>query len=343
MDALRFHLRRGGGHLMRYLGNRFRWHCYPRLGIHGKYPEHLDLELASACNLKCPMCYTVTKRFKSEINARVMSWDIIEKVLKEAGEGGVFSVRLSLRGEPMLNRHFFEAAQMAKEVGIKEVASLTNATKLTPEFFEKLVDIEMDWLTISADGVGETYNEIRYPSKYDSLLEKLATFKEIKRSKRRTKPVVKIQGVWPAIKENPQEFFDAYGPLVDLVASGPLVDYLDNDARENVRYKDPFTCHVLWQRLFITAEGKACMCHNDIYEEHVVGDVRASTISEIWTNDEFKLARETHMRGAGVACYNACKDCYLPREEEDEGEIEISGGGTVNVSTLAGREQTVGQ
>ena len=342
-DDLKFHLKRGHGHLLGYLGNRFRWHQYPRLGIPGRYPEHIDLELAAVCNLKCPMCYTINDRFKREVSATLMSWEVIERVLREAGKGNVFSVRLSLRGEPTLNRHFYEAARLAKEVGIREVSSLTNATKMTPELFERLVDIDMDWLTISADGIGDTYNEIRYPSKYDDLLEKLRAFKEIKERKGKLKPVVKVQGVWPAIRDDPQAFFSAYKPLADMVSSGALVDYLNKDSDETIRYKEKFTCHVLWQRLFITAAGKACLCHNDIYEDHVIGDVGESTIEEIWNGKLLQEAREVHRDGRGVACYKACKDCYLPRESEEGAEVAIVGGSKVKVSTLVGRKQSVGQ
>ena len=340
LSSLKFHWKRAHGHWLGYVGNRFRWHYFPQWGILGRYPEHIDLELAAVCNLKCPMCYTINDRFKNDVSATLMSWDVIEKVLREAGKGGVFSVRLSLRGEPMLNKRFFDAAKLAKEVGIREVASLTNATKLTPELFEQLVDIDMDWLTISADGIGDTYNEIRYPAKYEELLEKLRAFKEIKKRKGKVKPVVKIQGVWPAIKDDPQAFFDAYGPLVDMVASGPLVDYLNND--EKMAYIEDFVCHVPWQRMFISAEGKTYLCHNDIYEEHVMGDLRQSTIEEVWNSPGFKTASEIHRRGEGVENYSACKECYLPREAEEEGEIEIAGGAKIKVGRLKGRTQEVG-
>ena len=35
------------------------------------YPLLLDLELASICNLKCPMCYTITDEFKQKVTKLV--------------------------------------------------------------------------------------------------------------------------------------------------------------------------------------------------------------------------------------------------------------------------------
>ena len=41
----------------------------------------------------------------------------------------------------------------------------------------------LDWLTISVDGVGDEYNKIRAPAKFDDLIEKLKKFKKIKEKK----------------------------------------------------------------------------------------------------------------------------------------------------------------
>src|SRR5260370_1146458 len=62
-----FHWNRGKGHQWRYWWNRVLWHIYPRLHKAGDYPDHVDLELSAACNMKCPMCYTTTGRFKKEV------------------------------------------------------------------------------------------------------------------------------------------------------------------------------------------------------------------------------------------------------------------------------------
>ena len=61
---IKFHYNRGKGHLFRYIVNRIRWHWYPRFHILTSYPEHVDIELSAMCDMKCPMCYTITDKFK---------------------------------------------------------------------------------------------------------------------------------------------------------------------------------------------------------------------------------------------------------------------------------------
>ena len=120
------------------------------------YPIQLDFELNASCNLKCPMCYTISDSFKKLVNTKRMEWDLFKKIIDEIAFK-VPAIRLSLRGEATLNKNFAECIKYAKDNGIKEVSTLTHGFKLTLPFFKKIVDAGIDWITISIDGVGEKY------------------------------------------------------------------------------------------------------------------------------------------------------------------------------------------
>ena len=184
LENFKFHLKRGKGNLFRYFINRIKWHYYPKFRYISQYPEHVDMELSSACNMRCPMCYTITDEYKRSVKRTNMKPELIDKILKECGQGGVYSLRLSWRGELTLNPHWIEAIKKAKQYGIKEVSTLTNALLLTPEKFEQMLDAGLDWLTISVDGVGKQYEEIRAPAKFPEFIEKLKAFKRIKEKKK---------------------------------------------------------------------------------------------------------------------------------------------------------------
>ena len=77
------------------------WEELPRNRQIRDYPLLVDLETVSRCNLKCPMCPTVTdefieKRVEPFKNGR-MSYDLIEKVIAEVS-GKIYSLRLSWVG-----------------------------------------------------------------------------------------------------------------------------------------------------------------------------------------------------------------------------------------------------
>ena len=334
-----FHYKRGKGHLIPYIWNRIRWHIFPRFHLAGSYPDHVDLELSSSCNMVCPMCYTVTERFKKDVPHLNMDFALFRKIVDELVSHNVYSVRLSWRGEPTLNRHFMDCVRYAKQNGIKEVDSLTNALRLTPEMFAELVDLQMDWLTISFDGTGETYEEIRKPAKFDEMVAKISEYAEIKKRKKSSKPVVRIQGVWPAIAENPEVYFDTFEPIADEVSVNNLLDYLHND--EDIQYIDNFTCPVPFQRLVIGSDGRAFMCINDELGRKSIGDVKEQSVYEIWNGEPMQEVRRVHIQHKGHEKFSPCRDCYIPRATILT--PHQVGSRTIFLDELVGRKQVVGQ
>lgn len=342
-ENLRFHYLRGQGHLHRYLFNRLVWHFYPRFHLVRDFPEHVDLELSAACNMQCPMCYTITEEFKSQVKKLLMERELWQKIVRECARGNVFSLRLSLRGEPTLHPDFVEAVRYAKDLGIKEVSTLTNGLRLTPEMFGELVAAGLDWLTISADGVGETYERIRRPARFSDLLKKLHLFKEIKRSRGSRKPVIKVQSVWPAIQEAPQEYYDTFRPLVDQVSCNQLVDYLWQDHRQGIiQYRPDFDCHVLYQRLTVGADGRVMLCVYDELCHHPIGNLGEQSLYEVWHGEALTRARRLHRQHAAIGHFEACQRCPLPREKEVISAVSL-GGREVLIDRLAGRVQQVGK
>ena len=336
---LQFDLKRGKGHLLRYAINRFKWHYYPKLRHVSDFPDHVDIEIASACNLKCPMCYTITDEFKQKVQRTVMDFDFFKKLADECADNGCFSIRLSLRGEPWLNPHIYDMIEYAKKRGIKEVSVMTNGLALTPAGFEKLVDLQLDWLIISFDGLGETYEKIRYPAKFEEAIEKIKVYKEIKQKRKSVKPVVKIQGIWPAVKEDAKAFYDLFQPIVDQVASNPLIDYLHND--KEIDYIENFTCPVIFQRIVIGSNGNVMLCSNDEMENYLIGDVTKQTIKEVWHGERMTEARKIHIEKMGVQKLEPCKHCYYPRKTIPQ--TELVGERVITIPNYTKRVQEVGK
>ena len=251
----------------------------------------------------------------------------------------MYSIRLSLRGEAFLNKHIYDMIKYAKDKGIKEVSSLTHGGLIDEKKFEQLIDLGLDWLTISFDGVGETYDKIRYPLKFEDSVKKIKNYQKIKKRRKVVKPVVKVQTVWPAISENPQEFYNTFDPITDQVASNPLLDYLGNDT--DIVFEENFTCPQLWERLVIGADGNVLLCANDEMELHKLGNVRNESLYDIWHGEKLTKAREIHIKHLGVKEIEPCKHCYLPRKmESDTANLRNH---FVKIDKYVNREQTIGK
>lgn len=329
---------RGEGWESEYTEYRRKWSEYPQKQIVSAYPLLVDVELSSVCNLTCPMCYTITDEFKRRVNTKRMDWGLYKRIIDEIG-GKVPALRLSLRGEPTLHTKFVDCIRYAKENGIGEVSVLTHGGKLTLPYFEKLAKAGLDWVTISIDGVGATYESIRKPLKFNDLIEKIKAIKRYKDEHGLHRPVIKAQGIWPAIRENPRAYYDTLAPHTDLVAFNPLIDYLGNDTQ--IEYLDNFTCPQQYQRLVIGADGLVMKCSNDEENREIIGDINKESVHAVWHGEKMNRVRELHKTRHGFMQSPVCRKCYLPRKTEDG--IASIGGREFIVKNYVHRIQVVGK
>ena len=225
------------------------------------------------------------------------------------------------------------------EKGVKEVSFLTSGWRLNLDYFSKVAEAGADWITVSFDGLGEEYNRIRKPLIFEETLQKLRDIKDYKATRGLKRPVIKVQGVWPAIRNSPEEFYNTLAPVSDLVAFNPLIDYLDKDS--DIVYEDGFSCPQLYERLFVSSSGDVMMCNSDEYGEEIVGNAYDQTIHEIWHGEKLNHVREIHNKKNGFMQIPTCRKCYFPRKTENN-ETALVNGRTITVENYVNRNQTVG-
>ena len=320
---------------------RSKWIECPSKGIVLEYPLLVDIELSSICNLRCPMCYTITEDFKKDVAKGLMDYDLFRKIIDEIHEK-VPAIRLSLRGEPTLHDKFVDCIKYAKDAGVREISFLTNGSKLTEKYFKEIMFAGADWITISIDGLGEIYEQIRRPLKFLDTLNRVKAIKRIKDANNFVKPAIKIQSIWPAIRNNPEEYYNTFVNYVDLIAYNPLIDYLENDNVDDIIYEKHFSCPQLYQRLVIGSDGYALACSNDEKGLMKVGNANDVSISDIWHGDKINKLREQYKCSNGFKGISICKRCYLPRATENKERCLIHNDNFV-VSNYINREQEYGK
>jgi len=321
-----------------YRAYRKNWQEYPKTQQVSDYPLLVDIELSTLCNLRCPMCYTITEEFKARVHAQLMEFDLFTRIIDEI-HPHVPAIRLSLRGEPTIHPRFVDCVKYAKERGIKEVSFLTNGSTLTPRFFTEVMEAGADWITVSVDGLGETYEAIRKPLKFADILATLKEISEIKRQAGRHRPVIKVQAIWPSISADAQLFYNTIAPHVDLVAFNPLIDYLGKDAA--IVYEEDFLCCQPYQRLVVAADGRVMMCSNDEESSVVIGDATRETIHAIWHGGPLQHYRTLHLQKDGFLQIPLCRKCYLPRKTEDS-ETTVVNGRVITIKNYLNRPQSIG-
>lgn len=317
----RFEACRAKGWENQYKKYRSEWAEFAEKQFVSEYPLLVDIELSSLCNLHCPMCYTITDEFKGRVKTRLMEFSLFCKIIDEIAEK-VPAIRLSLRGEATLHPQFVECIKYAKNKGIGEVSFLTNGVKLTEDFFIEIAEAGADWITVSVDGVGKKYENIRRPLKFEETYRKLKRINEIKEARKWVRPVIKVQSIWPAIRDDPSEFYNTFAPITDYVAFNPLITYNQHGIMHE--YEDGFSCPQPYQRLVVGSDGRVLLCSNDENGLMILGDLNNSTVYEVWHGDKMEYIRELHKNGRFMECM-VCRECYVPRKTDDTEMAQVNG------------------
>jgi radical SAM protein with 4Fe4S-binding SPASM domain len=292
------------GNYLKYLRNRFQWYMFPNVKKVSPFPLHLDIEVAATCNMRCPMC---ASRFLSDEKYKQygrMDVELFKRIVDEAADNHIFSIRLSWRGEVFTHPRFLELVHYAKVIKkIPQVSFLTNGALLKGERAEKLIEYGVDYISVSVDGLDKMYERIRKPLKFEALYENLRAFKESKRKMGKKRPLVRVTTLWPAIARNPDEFYQTMKEVSDFIVYNPLKDY-SITTQDRVGFH---ICQFLYERLFIGFDGKVHPCSNT-KDEFIIGDAVGQRIRDIWTGDTLNRLREMHRSGKRLEVF-PCNRC----------------------------------
>jgi radical SAM protein with 4Fe4S-binding SPASM domain len=215
-----------------------------------------------------------------------MSFDMYKKIIDECGQYKLFTLKFSMRGEPTLNRKLPEMVAYAKDRGVKEVWINTHVGRMTDKFAEDLMKARPDWVTVSFDGLGQMYESIRKPLKYEESIAKLKLLRKY-RDQHSPGTMLNVQTLWSAIKHDPQAYIDVMRPIVDRIAYNSDMNFKEIMLVPD----DEFICPRLWLRLAITSKGDFLKCPSDFEKEEVMANVNDKTIKEVWDQEQDRNRR----------------------------------------------------
>ncbi|HEX6873224.1 MAG TPA: radical SAM protein, partial [Micromonosporaceae bacterium] len=187
-------------------------------------PSHLQIEVTSACNLRCAMCLV---RYRPPVNKVDGAFDagLLTRLLAELP--GLRRLTLQGLGEPLLHPGLIEMVRQAHERGI-QVGFNSNATLLTPARSRALVAAGLDWLHVSVDGAtAATFDRIREGAQLPTVLANLRGLVAAKREANRDTPWIRV--VFVAMRRNVTELPDLVGLLADIGVSELRVQNLSHD------------------------------------------------------------------------------------------------------------------
>jgi MoaA/NifB/PqqE/SkfB family radical SAM enzyme len=266
--------RRSKGKFFSYIANRYQWNNYPKQRKVAPFPLNVDIEVSSYCQIRCTHCF----RQHMDIGKNdFMPLAMYKKIVSECGRHGLFTLKFSMRGEPLLHPDIVEMVHFAKESGVKEVWINTNGGLVTEELSLGLMKAGTDWITMSFDGLGEHYEAVRIPLKYEESLEKLKVLRRV-RDKLNASTLLNVQAIWSSIQHDPDAYLRTMKAIVDRVAYNADMDF----SKYTFVPDSDFVCPRLWQRICITSEGQYLKCPSDFTLKEILGNVNQYSVKEAW-------------------------------------------------------------
>jgi len=276
----------------------------------GYLPIRLWIEPTDHCNLRCVMC--PNKDLPKEKKG-FMDLDLFQKIIDEAA-AFVFDVHLLHRGESLLHPHFFEMAGYAHGKGIRTKLH-TNGTVLDEKKARLIIDSGLDQVSFSFDGYDkETYESIRVNGDFERTVQNIVRFLQIKKEEQSKKPYAILELInFPdsPIKSNSQSQKDFLRHFKDLPLDKIVIKEYHNWAGETGkvpkrRHYSP--CTFLWNALIIFWDGSVLPCSQDFFGYYILGNVKESSLAEIWNNDKMLHLRLNHINGH-IDEFETCREC----------------------------------
>jgi len=183
-------------------------------------PLCIDIESASVCDLACPHCY---RQFIATPD-KIMSKELAFKIIDQASELNVPSMKFNWRGEPLLNPFLPEIIDYAKKKGVLETIINTNATKLNLDMAKKIIYSGLDLMIYSFDGgTKKSYEKMRpgrfKKNNFNEIYENILNFHKVKKELNSEFPRTKIQMVLTEDTFAEQgEYFSLFKDIVDDVS-----------------------------------------------------------------------------------------------------------------------------
>ena len=283
------------------------------------YPFRLvNLELTNKCPMKCIMC---VRTYKMERSQGFMDIKIFKKIIDEIYELDAPFIHeedfwLHHFGESLLHPEFDKMLGYCCEKGVK-VGLSVNPLVMEKKIARRLIDARPNLLFLALDGHDdESFFKIRgvshaYGKSKENILNFLAIKKDVG-SKIKTvitmvdfpknrDSINKMRNYWKKM-EGIDEFFPK--PFTEWNGEVEIIKRLafEGDKSSTV---DPVgkkrtgrvKCYAPWSSMSIIWDGDVVPCCYDYDKKYVLGNVKDSTLTEIWNGGKMQQLRKEFLSG----------------------------------------------
>jgi MoaA/NifB/PqqE/SkfB family radical SAM enzyme len=161
-------------------------------------PEHAQLIVTNMCNGRCKHC-NIWKKYNDhpELLKEELSSEEIFRLVDELEAFGVSTMSIS-GGEPLLRQDIFSIIEKIKKTTSIQLNITTNGILLNEKVSRKLVELGLDSINISLDGMEEVHNKIRGLTIFSRIFHQIKKMERVKEGLGSSKPMISISSVMTA-------------------------------------------------------------------------------------------------------------------------------------------------
>ncbi len=278
------------------------------------FPKEIILETTNFCNLRCKFCHFHGINAPHKRKKGYMKPHIWERVLAELNSisknhtsHNNHDITLCFHGagEPLLHPELRQMLLSARVIEGLSIGFMTNGMLLSMEWAEFLIDLPLDWLSLSIDTANEAINNsIRVGSDLMTVSDNVKRLIELKARKGSELPRLHFNMVaYPQVSERDiseyvMNWIDGACNITVSrfrpVSSKRLIEYIDEGVRDRVSLRP---CPLLYRQMVIGWDGRVGLCCEDIFIDECIGNVLTESIEDIFNGEPIMRIRRLHQEG----------------------------------------------
>ncbi len=317
-------------------------------------PFTLFVTPSQLCNFRCRYCtQSLAAQQKKAVGFRsqLLTEDVFFKIAEQAAEFPEKFKRVLLTGlgEPLMNPKIPQMVAALRDLGVAEHYEIfTNASLLTHEMGERLLDAGLTCLRISIQGVtAGKYKEITGKDiDFRGLVENIGYFFE-----RRKDCAVYIKVIDACVESEVEKgmFFSLFGDVCDhifiehLVKAQPSMGDYDGMADNSFTFygeasEERDVCPYMFYTLQTDALGNVFPCPPlGLPLSFSLGNVSETKLRDLWSGERLRRLRMAHLNRRKEAINPCCRcSCYMSFTPAEDNLDEASGEIMERISVGAG-------
>jgi len=277
-------------------------------------PVNLIIENSSLCNATCAFCpYKAMQRQK-----KVMDKATFNQVIKRIKQFSlpINKVFLSGMGEPLLDKNVLEKVKALKDLGL-DLKIYTNASVLTKNIAQKLIDLKVDELNISFNGANKSSYQKVMRLDFDKTAKNINQLIKLKKKSRVDLPKIRISMVLQkknetGIKSYLKNWQKKVHSVTVSIAHQWGGEVKVKSKTKFEKSKTTYPCRSLWHTIMVDSGGDYVVCCRDYESKVVLGNVFDHSITEVRNSKIIKSLRKRHFLFKQDQLPKMCKGCNFP-------------------------------